>query len=297
VILKSYAKVNLHLEVLNLRDDGYHNILSVMAKISLFDLLNVKNIDLVLGYSAPDFSLDFSGENSFSLQKENLKSNLIYKAFNFFLKKNGLTGKLDLTLEKNIPIGAGLGGGSSNAAVILNFLNSQYPEAVSLDYNEIALELGADVPFFMNEGVCIAEDLGQKLETLSFKSDFWVLLINDGIAVNTGKAYGLMDRKKDSFAEIEIEEKRDFLKKFFLDFDKNKAKIFLKNDFEDVVFKVYPELLRIKNELYDENAFFSAMTGSGSTVFGLFKFLDDAKDAEEKFKKKYRQVYLSKIIL
>jgi 4-diphosphocytidyl-2-C-methyl-D-erythritol kinase len=267
IALKSPAKINFGLNVTSKRPDGYHNIETIFYPIQLHDEIIVKN----------------SASFSFKCNIEALtpgEDNLIIKAVNLLKEYTSQDFQLDIVLKKNIPIGAGLGGGSSNAASILLALNELFQ--LKLSYEElfnIAIKIGSDVPFFLDPGPKFAEGKGDILRRINFKINYPLLIVNPGIHVSTPWAYSRIipkNPKKNLTAIIETG---------FDDFSKLNGLIV--NDFEDIVFKKFPETVRIKKELYRLGAYFSLMTGSGSTLFGIFPGLTKAREAEKKFSGKY----------
>ncbi len=257
---KSPAKINIGLRVLSKRADGYHNIETIFYPVKIYDEIRIviekteeKSTGCIVNVKTkPDTSL--SGKN-----------NICYKAVELFLDtfkiKNNY--KIDISIQKKIPAGAGLGGGSSDAASTLNILSKFFNKTNKAKLKNVALELGSDVPFFLSGKPSYAELRGEKLTSLpDFKIRYKILIVNPGIHVSTKEAYGGLKMTRN---KPQIRQTLNKFKKFKIsDSDK-----FL-NDFERVVFKKYPQIKDIKDKMYEFDAVFSLMSGSGSTVYGFF---------------------------
>jgi len=268
LIIKAPAKINLGLNIISKRTDGFHNLETIFYPINdLFDILTFEK----------------ATNSSFSTNIElpfDSTVNLIIKAKEKFEELAGKELKTKIKLDKAIPIGGGLGGGSSDAAKTLIALNELYELKIKpYKIRSIALELGSDVPFFLNPVPSFAESRGELLIPLKFNIDFPILLVNPNIHIST----------KEAFQNITpLNEHIDYLK--ISSFSKQKLlklNSILKNDFERYVFKKYPHIKEIKSELRKLGAFFSLMSGTGSTVYGIFENLSDAKKAEDYFRDKY----------
>ncbi len=275
----AYAKVNLHLEVLSKRADGYHNILSIMALTGLFDLLK---LDYLKIHNRDDLNFDLKcekGIHSKIIAEIPFKDNLIYKAVKLFFKKANKNADLKLTLEKNIPAGAGLGGSSADAAAVLRLLNNNTALLSQNELYAIACSLGADVPFCLNEQAAICEGIGNIITPVNMQLKHSLLIANNGVHVDTGLAYkniGKSNLKK----EI-INKKKDLFQKYLKQGDLENLKSSLKNDFEKNVFKMYPTVENLKKKVNRLGADFTTMTGSGSTIIGLFQNKDTAYQAQK----------------
>lgn len=264
IVVKSPAKINIGLNILNKRNDGFHNLETIFYPLNLYDELYFSK----------------SSEFSFISNDEQLnqeKTNLIIKAkelleFNTQEKLN-----VRIKLIKNIPIGAGLGGGSSNAATTLLALNKLF----NLKFNdkkicEFALQLGSDVPFFINPVPSFAESRGEILYPININLNTYLLIVNPGIHVATKWAFSL----------IKPDNPRLSLKSFI---DKESCNLedimkIASNDFEKVVFEHFSEIKKIKYKMLDLGAQHSMMTGTGSTVWALFDDEEAAYQTELYFK-------------
>jgi len=262
--LESPAKVNLRLEILNKRKDGYHELRTVFQKISLHDTLH--------------FSLKKEKGISIATDHPNLpvgKTNLVYQAAQSMLKASDYQGGVHIEIKKQIPLGAGLGGGSSNAATTLKALNQLLKRSLSKrKLMEMGLEIGADVPFFIWEGAAIGSGIGEKLKKVTLP-DLQYVLIYPNFEVSTRWAY-------QNF--VLTNQRIHFNLHKFLKTPEGISSI-LFNHLEEVVSRKYPQIEVMKNSLLSRGALGALMTGSGPTVFGLFQDDKSATGAYEKIKK------------
>lgn len=249
MILFPGCKINLGLSILNKRKDGYHNIESVFLPIPLFD------------------SLEFIESESFSfdcnIEIDNEKSNSVIKAYDLLSKDFELP-PISIYLQKQIPMGAGLGGGSSNGAFMLRGLNDHFSLGLSQKQLEkYALQIGSDCPFFVDNKPKLVHGVGELLQPISINlSGFYIQLINPGIHVSTKDAFENLNLKSIPNATlVEVINSSPI----------TDWKNLIFNDFELPIFEKYPEIKDIKETLYKHEAIFALMTGTGSTVFGLFE--------------------------
>lgn len=266
--LLSPAKINLFLAVTGKRPDGYHELYMLMCGISLYDTITLifdadsRSQKISVLCDAPDVPSD--------------ESNLAHKAASLFFKHLGIRGSVDIFIEKKIPAGAGLGGGSSNAATVLSGLNQHYGFPFSREkLMEIGLSLGADVPFFIFGKPAIATGIGEKLEAYKRLSPFKVLLIFPGFSVSTASVY-----KKFNLGLTMC--KKEIISLPFKDRAFNPA-CHLCNDLEAVTASLYPEIITIKSLLSEQGAQGALMSGSGSAVFGFFSDAETAEAAKRNF--------------
>ena len=258
--IKSFAKINLGLKVLNKRDDDFHNINSIFIQIDLHDILN------------------FIPSKKFSIECDNNHiptnhHNTIYKAYNILDDIYSFNNHYTILLNKKIPIESGLGGGSSNAAATLMMLNKIHNLNLNVEQlMEIGIKIGSDVPFFIKGGCKLVSGRGEiinkynapNLKTLSF------LLFFPKFSISTSWAYkkikNNLDDRLDSTKFPALDEVVDW-------------KLF-ENSFEKVVGSAYPEILEIKELIMNTGALYSSLSGSGSTMFGVYKkeFIKEAKN-------------------
>jgi 4-diphosphocytidyl-2-C-methyl-D-erythritol kinase len=256
VTIDAPAKVNLFLQVLNKRPDGYHNINSLFQAVSLCDSLR-------FGLSEePDVSIELLSDSEITVKGDNS----IATAYRLIRQRFGLDRGLSVRLEKRIPVSAGLGGGSSDAAAtilacnLLFDLNLSYPEMAAL-----ALQIGSDVPFFFSGGQALISGRGDKVVDTDFPTVYKMILICAKIAIATKAAYAAL--KMDLTTS-----KRPFKLKDCGTVDQFVESLRLSgNDFEEVQFRAYPELGRMREFLLKQGALMARMSGSGPTMFGIFR--------------------------
>ncbi len=265
---ESPAKINLRLEILKKRKDGYHDLRTVLQKIDLHDTIHFslkkeKGISIVTDH--PDLPVG--------------KRNLAYRAVQSILERSHYQGGVRIEIEKRIPLGAGLGGGSSNAATTLKALNQLLK--VDLHRKELmgmGLRIGADVPFFFLEEAAIGLGIGERLREIELPG-LWYLLIYPNFQVSTRWAYQNFVLTKGRF-HINLQR--------FLRTPKGICRI-LRNDLEEVVSRKYPQIAIMKKLLLDAGALGALMTGSGPTVFGVFSEEGVALEACRKIKDRVRR--------
>jgi len=266
-IVESPAKINLGLNVVRKREDGYHDLETIFIPLLLSDKI----------------TLTKSNKSSFRTDSEllnQLKDNLILKAIRLLQDFTDRKFVLDIFVEKVIPIGGGLGGGSSNAATTLKTVNKMFDLGLSYqELSKLALELGSDVPYFLNPVPSHAESRGELLYPLNIEIPYPILIVNPGIKIDTAWAF------KKIRPVSPVKNLRQILQENLDDFDKLKSCV--KNDFEAVVFKEFPLIEQIKEEFYKQGAEFALMSGTGSTIYGIFSNLQKANWAEEHFKQNY----------
>ncbi len=263
LLLESPAKINLRLEILRRREDGYHEIRTIFQKISLSDKLLFtlkKKKGIFITTNQPNLPVG--------------KRNLVYRAAQFMVERTGFQGGIYIQIEKKIPLGAGLGGGSSNAATTLRALNHLLEANLSeKELMGMGKEIGADVPFFFLKGAAIGSGIGEKLKEVRLP-DLWYILIYPNFEVSTAWAYRnyVLTKKKFQINLHKLPES-----------PKEVSKI-LWNDLEEVVSRKFPQILRMKEVLYAVGAEGALMTGSGPTVFGVFSKEGGAREAFKKLK-------------
>lgn len=259
--LLSPAKINLVLRILNRREDGYHSLSMVMEKVSLCD-------EIVL--EKTDFDIEVVMEPSSDIP---LEKNLAWRAASLLREVSGSKRGVKIGLKKAIPMGGGLGGGSSNAAAVLKGLNKLW----ELDWPVprlagVGVQLGADVPFFLYDGPAWVEGIGDKITPLKRLPKLAIILINPGVPVSTPWAYQMWDANKcqaltgQGGKDLTQENQSVRPPCTFQEVLEG-----LHNDFEAVVFPHHPEIRRAKEALLKAGAEGALMSGSGSTVFGVFE--------------------------
>lgn len=257
------CKINLGLNITGKRNDGYHNLETVFYPIDFFDAL-----EIISSQSEHEFTVS-------GIPIEGDKDNLCIKAYDLLKKDFPQLPVIKIHLHKAIPTGAGLGGGSSDAAFSLKILNEKF--SLSLTNEQLksyALQLGSDGPFFLYNKPCLATGRGEQLEPVNIDlSSYKILLVNPGIHINTSWA----------FSKIKITSPQKSIKEIIT----QPVEIWehqLLNDFEKPVFENYPEIKKIKETLYNCGAIYASLSGSGSTVYGIFNKRDST---ETEFPKNY----------
>lgn len=262
-ISNSYAKINLGLNVLEKLENGYHTIETGFAFIEWSDRFEVKPGRMHLEMSDPKIPVD--------------ESNLIVKAIRLLQDEAGLKDEYNIKVEKNIPTGAGLGGGSSNAATILRMMNKIANLGLTQkDLVRLGKKLGADVPFFIKGETGFATGLGDEIEPLDIQPNSWIVTVFPNIESSTAEAY--------QFCEPNPEP--DFsLKNVLLDEEPDEWEYLLMNDLEKAVFPRLHLVGNLKDQFYEFGAEYASMSGSGSSVFGIFEQDFVAINAYESFHK------------
>jgi 4-diphosphocytidyl-2-C-methyl-D-erythritol kinase len=282
ITLKAPAKINLYLKILNRRPDGYHEIESMMQKVELYDILYLSRQGETISLSCPGTSLPED------------ESNLVYRAAQAFFEKAGIKGGIKIVLEKNIPVAAGLGGGSSDAAAVVIGLNKLFNSDLDLEQlKDIVRPLGADVPFFVEDcSAAIASGIGNHVQQVGFIKGLSIILVNPGFEVSTKWVYENFPLTSTSNPYIlargqnGVEDFQAAAPGFYEE---------LGNDLEVVTISRYPEIEDIKNELKKAGAAASLMSGSGPTVFGLFESEKDAQHSFRQLSQKYgKNVFLTR---
>lgn len=281
MLIKSYAKINLSLDVIGKRDDGYHLLKMIMQSIDLSDDVTIeKSLDGI----------------RISCDKEYVPTdsrNLAYKAAklffdNFKIKSNGV----HIDIIKNIPVAAGLAGGSSNAAAVLKGMRNMYMPAVTdEELMKIGLKIGADVPYFICGGTALCEGVGEKITPLKSFNNQIVVLVKPSFGVSTKDVYERLEISK-IYRHPDL---RAILNGIRDKSIKNVCRN-MKNILENVTLKKYPLIRKIKIQMIEEGACGALMSGSGPTVFALFKHQEQAQLCFEKMKLKYKEVFLTRTI-
>lgn len=278
--LKSRAKINLSIDVLGKREDGYHLVEMIMQTIDLFDkikIFSLKEDTIIIESNSLDIPLD--------------SANIVYKAADLIKKQYNIKKGVKIIIEKNIPIAAGMAGGSSNAAAVLVGLNQLWQLNLSENkLKELGLKLGADVPFCIGGQTALAENIGEKLTKIDgLSEDIFILVCKPELFVSTKEIYEEIDSK--------IIEKRPNNKLLIQLLKENKIQQIADNMYnvlEEVTREKYPVIKEIEKIMMENDALGSMMSGSGPTVFGLYKNREDAENCKNKLLKKFSQVYIVK---
>jgi 4-diphosphocytidyl-2-C-methyl-D-erythritol kinase len=258
------AKVNLYLRVVGRRPDGYHDVVTVMQPLTLADVLTVTlaGKGISLSCDRPDLPL---GEE-----------NLVWRAVRRFQEETGLTPGVRLSLTKRIPVAAGLGGGSSDAAGTLLALNELAGKPLSQgDLHRLASRLGADVPFFLAREPAVGRGTGTQLSAVTLLP-YWYLLVNPGVPLSTRWVYENLDLT--DLTGLPATEA----------WDPEHPETWIRNDLGTVAVKRFPELAQLLDDLHEAGAWCQGISGSGPTLFGLFRTREAAHQAGLKLRRTFR---------
>jgi len=264
MLLRAFAKINLDLRVLGRRADGYHEIRTIFQAIDWCDEISLEPA-AALEFSASDGPVD--------------GTNLVVRAVRAYERLAGIQANVRIHLKKNIPIGRGLGGGSSDAAVTFIGLQRMFKRALAFDDVPQALrDLGSDVPFFALGGRAAGFGRGDQVHKLDDSEEYWVLLVDPGVMISTAEAYSWLT----------VPDQSNTIEGFCAETGAECGGDAWTNDFELPVFARYPDLARIKEELIALGAYRAALSGSGSTVFGQFQMVSDAIRAGSVLERRFR---------
>lgn len=280
--LKALAKINLGLDVLGKREDGYHDVRMVMQSVYLYDNVRIEQ------KRKPGIELI---SNLYYLPSDS--GNIAYKAAQMLMEEFDLSGGVRITLEKHIPVAAGMAGGSSNAAAVLFGMNRLYGLHLSQqELMERGVKLGADVPYCIIRGTVLAEGIGEKLTILPAMPKCAILIAKPPISVSTKVVYEALDA-----LEIVKHPDIDGLIQALEQGSLKRAAECMGNVLEDVTIPRYPVINDIKQEMIDFGALNAMMSGSGPTVFGLFENKMAAREAKERIRKKglAKQAYVTNV--
>ncbi len=259
------AKINLGLNITEKRSDGFHNIETIFYPISLVDILEIqiKGEQRITSFTNTGIEIDVP-----------FKENIVYKALEL-LRRTQIIPELNIHLHKIIPFGSGLGGGSSDAVSTIKLLDRIF----SLEMKEEQLigyaeQLGSDCPFFMKNTPQYAFEKGNKLEPVNLSlSGYYLVFVIPDIQISTKFAYQGVTPKKPDFS----------LKQYVEELPVKEWRQYLRNDFEEYIFKHYSELKKLKEMLYKSGAVFASMSGSGSAIYGIFETAPPAMDLPKNY--------------
>lgn len=278
--IKAYAKINIALDVVGKRDDGYHLLRMIMQTIDLYDIIEIEKINSGIKLKC----------NKHYVPTD--ERNLAHKAAKLFMETYSIKDGVDINLIKNIPVSAGLAGGSTNAAGVLKLMNKLFD--VNADDEELrvlGLKLGADVPYCISGGTALCEGIGEKITQLKPFKDKILVLIKPPFGVSTKEVYKNFDLSKVIF-HPKIEELIQGMENDDIYFVANN----MKNLLENVTLKKHKIISSIKEEIKLNNAIGTMMSGSGPTVFAFFEDMLKAQNCYENMKKKYKDVFITRTI-
>ena len=265
---KAYGKINLSLDVLGRRANGYHDVSMVMQTVDLYDVITLRKLSyrdgIILTTDVDNIPLD--------------EGNIVYKAIKLVKEEYGIDIGVSADIKKRLPVAAGMGGGSADSAAALRGMNTLFELGLKSErLEELGVRLGADVPFLIKGGIALAEGIGEKLTALPAFPECSLVIVNPNVSVSTKEVYEAFD----SLTEVvhpDIKKLTDSLGKEDLGYI---VKL-LGNVLEDVTIKKHGIIDEIKRLLVENGAVFSMMTGSGPTVFGIFENEEKAVMAGEK---------------
>jgi 4-diphosphocytidyl-2-C-methyl-D-erythritol kinase len=284
LVIQAPAKINLSLDILRRRKDGYHDLCMVMQQIALCDLVRMRII--------PESGIRLSTNADFLPVNH---QNIAWQAAELLGNRAGINlsdSGVEIVIEKRIPVSAGLAGGSADAAAVLKGLNQLWRLGLSLgELQKFGLELGADVPYCLQGGTALAEGIGEQLTPLRMAKDLWVVLVKPPVSISTKEVYNRFNpehvmQRPDTIALI------DAMNRFEL----TAMAGAMANVLESVTLSMVPEISEIKSKMIEYNAFASFMTGSGPTVFGLFRTAEKARAAGTKLSRLYREVHITQTV-
>ena len=280
MITKAYGKINIALDIVGKRADGYHILKMIMQQIDLYDVVSVDKASngIVLTTNRSYLPVD--------------NRNLAYRAAELFLEKYSIKSGVSINIEKNIPVSAGLAGGSTNAAAVLKSLNELFKVNASIEeLMELGLSLGADIPYCISGGTALCENIGEVITPLKpFKNQILVV-VKPPFGVSTKEVYKGIDinrihkhpKTEDIIAAMERE-------------DVNFVAENMKNVLENVTLRKHGKIRAIKNRLLEEGALGAMMSGSGPTVFAFFEDMLKAQRCYNHLKREYKECFITRTI-
>lgn len=280
----SPAKINLHLDVRERRDDGFHELISLFQMIDLEDHIHIRSL------KKQNFC---EIEGNFPVVPED---NIMYRAYKGFAKMTGCHKGIRIKVKKKIPWGAGLGGGSSNAAAVLLACDTLFETNLGRDaLMKLAASLGSDVPFFLQGPAALVTGRGEKIESLKERTDFFVVLVVPDFRIPTVEAYRWLDtwrvgKGMEGSKYLPEKEEKGRIKREY-QYGKIEDWDFF-NGFSPVLYHHFPKLLSLVRELKTHGAVHSAVSGSGSAVFGVFLDKKMAKNTAESMKNHYTSIWV-----
>lgn len=278
ITLKSRAKINLSIDVLGKRQDGYHLVEMIMQTIDLYDLIEINEKDndqITIKSTSDEIPLDCN--------------NLVYKAANLIKKTFNINKGVEIHIKKNIPVAAGMAGGSSNAAAVLVGLNKLWNLNLSNQQLEkIGLKLGADVPFCINGGAVLASGIGEELTPIKGLTKYVCILVcKPDLFVSTKEVYECIDSK-----DIDKRPNNKFLIECLKNEDTRQLAENMFNVLEGVTMDKHPVIQQIKDIMTNNRALGAMMSGSGPTVFGLYENREDAVKCKAILEKQFKQTFV-----
>ncbi|MBU5590288.1 4-(cytidine 5'-diphospho)-2-C-methyl-D-erythritol kinase [Clostridium sp. MSJ-4] len=278
--IKAYGKINIALDVVGKREDGYHLLKMIMQGIDIYDLVTVDIIDKGISISC--------NKNYVPIDSRNIA----YKAAEGFIKAYDIKKGVNIDIKKNIPVSAGLAGGSTDAAAVLNLMNDLFKvKASQKELSNIALKLGADVPYCLKGGTALCEGIGEEITMLKPFKNHILVLVKPSFGVSTKEVYTSLKIDK-IYKHPDIDSIISFMEKD----DLKSVSENMKNVLENVTLKKHKVLNEIKSSMLKMNALGALMSGSGPTVFGFFDDMLKAQLCYDYMKKKYSETFITRTI-
>lgn len=278
--IKAYAKVNISLDIVGKREDGYHILEMIMQTIDLYDEINIEKQkkDITIKCNKPYVPTD--------------ERNLAYRAAKLFMEKYDIDSGVNINIKKNIPVSAGLAGGSTDGAAVLKLMNRLFEvNASDEELMEIGLKLGADVPYCIKGGTALCKGIGEEVTKLKDFKDKILVLVKPPFGVSTKSVYQEFDLGK-----VRSHPNTETLIKAIESNDLKLVSNNMKNLLENVTLRKHKVLINIKEEMKNTGAIAAMMSGSGPTVFAFFDDMLKAQKCFEKMKLKYNDVFITRTI-
>ena len=277
---KAYAKINIALDVVGKREDGYHLLKMIMQTIDVYDVLN---------FEVAESGINITCNKCFIPVDER---NLAYKAAKLFIETYNISSGVNINIKKNIPVAAGLAGGSTDASAVLKCMRDMFkPEINDEELMKLGLKIGADVPYCITGGTALCEGIGEIVKPLKQFKDKIIVLVKPSFGVSTKDVYSMLDinriyRHPQTEALISAVDEDDV--KFVAEN--------MKNVLENVTLRKHPVLKNLKNDFLSMEALGVLMSGSGPSVFAFFDDMMKAQNCYDRMKTKYREVFITRTI-
>jgi len=280
---KAYAKINIGLDIVGKKENGYHLIKTIMQQVDLYDVITLERIEtgIVFETDSQDVPID--------------ETNLAYKAAKIMMDKFSIAGGVKIILDKRIPVAAGMAGGSTDGAAVLIGINDLYGLGLSEEQLcDIGVQLGADIPFCIKGGCALCEGIGEEMTTISHKAKMYALITKPNLNVSTKHVYQSLGLEVGPATGPEHPDV-DKVIEAFNNSDTNMIAKTMGNYLEKVTANEYEIIGSLKNDILEAGALGSNMSGSGPTVFGLFDDFAKAKEAEKIVSEKYPDIFVGAV--
>lgn len=280
MIIRAYAKINIALDVVGKREDGYHLLRMIMQQIDLYDVIKMDKIEAGIELTCDKKYIPVDSRN------------LAYKAAELFKQTYFVDGGVSISINKNIPVAAGLAGGSADAAAVLLGMNKLYGlNRPVKELMELSVSLGADIPYCINGGTALCEGIGEEITSLKPFKNHILVLAKPNFGVSTKEVYKALDISKiNRHPNVE-----KIIKAMELE-DLSSVCFNMRNLLENVTLRKHQGLRKLKNQFIEAGALGSMMSGSGPTVFGFFDNMLTAQRCYDKLKKEYKEVFITRTL-